>query len=177
MEEMSSITNEIRKWCDKNNLDANLYFGTGARIELNEIVNRIDREMVELPKDKDGVPIHVGDMVQSYDCPPMRVGSLEFNGSWKIRTVKGMFQNSHLLIHSEPDSLERIANELGGTGDWYNDNGGYVTPMLRDWSERIRKLAKECEHATENLIKLQENGKSGLEKEGTDNSHESSKSV
>lgn len=47
------------------------------------------------------------------------------------------------------DSLERIADELEGAGNWCDQNGDYGTGIasiseqkLREWSDRIRRLAK-----------------------------------
>ena len=54
------ISNEIRRWCASHE-------GTLISIddsdELRALIDRIDAEMVELPKDADGVLIHVGDKV------------------------------------------------------------------------------------------------------------------
>lgn len=43
------ISDELRKWCD----------------ELRVLADRIDREMVELPKDAEGEPIRIGDVLYS----------------------------------------------------------------------------------------------------------------
>ena len=51
------ISDAIRKWCDL----AEAY--SFPCDELRELADRIDNEMVELPKDRDGVPIRVGDTV------------------------------------------------------------------------------------------------------------------
>jgi hypothetical protein len=59
---MTKISDELRKWCDESEAD---WEGCdlGACDELRVLADRIDAEMVELPKDADGAPIHVGDTV------------------------------------------------------------------------------------------------------------------
>lgn len=52
-----SISLDIREWCDESDVDGN------ACDELRELADRIDREMMELPKDADGEPIRIGDEV------------------------------------------------------------------------------------------------------------------
>lgn len=53
------ISDELRKWCDGADVDGN------ACDELRVLADRIDREMMELPKDADGEPICVGDVLYS----------------------------------------------------------------------------------------------------------------
>lgn len=50
------ISDEIRRWC-KAGYDID---------ELRALARSIDKEQVELPKDAEGVPIHIGDTV--YGC-------------------------------------------------------------------------------------------------------------
>lgn len=73
------ISDEIRKWCDEADVDGN------ACDELCELADRIDREMVELPKDADGVPIHVGDTVYYTEGDLlMHVRVMSLNETWHI---------------------------------------------------------------------------------------------
>lgn len=53
------ISDELRKWCDGADVDGN------ACDELRVLADRIDREMVELPKDAEGEPIRIGDVLYS----------------------------------------------------------------------------------------------------------------
>lgn len=53
------------------------------------------------------------------------------------------------LMDEPADSLERIADELEAAEGWCDKNGDYDTgivsisePKLREWSDRIRKLAE-----------------------------------
>ncbi|MDD6566395.1 MAG: hypothetical protein PUF11_06395, partial [Parafannyhessea umbonata] len=54
---MSSISDELRQFIDDDGLFPNQID------ELRCIADRIDSELMELPRDRDGAPIHVGDTV------------------------------------------------------------------------------------------------------------------
>lgn len=60
-----SISDELRELSSK----AGIYSNSCRK--LRKLADRIDAEMVELPKDRDGVPIHVGDTVYT-SCAPSR---------------------------------------------------------------------------------------------------------
>lgn len=61
------------------------------------------------------------------------------------------------LATKQAESLERIADELEAAEGWCDQNGRYATGIvsiseskLREWSDRIRKLAKEGDgHGTD----------------------------
>jgi hypothetical protein len=142
------ISDGIRKWCDLSEADSI------PCDELRDLADRIDREMVELPNDADGIPIHVWDTV--YDRKSgskMEVRSMSFNGQWHLTTNKGHINNTSLVACEMPDSFECIADELEAAKGWRDQNGEHnslvssvSTKTLGDWADRIRKLAKEdCE--------------------------------
>jgi hypothetical protein len=129
--------------------------------ELDAIAGSIDAEMVELPRDRDGVPIHVGDTVYDGDeCGHTVLGIvLKAAGGLVITPLYEEDKSGELtnwltpseLTHNRPDSnrpdsLERIADELDGMVD---DAGSADDrcEQLADLADRIRKLAatKECE--------------------------------
>lgn len=56
-----TISDEIRDWCDDDK-----HYCDGLWT-LRSLADRIDREMVELPRDKYWAPIHLGDTVWSVD--------------------------------------------------------------------------------------------------------------
>lgn len=119
--------------------------------ELRELADRIDSETVELPKDKDGVPINVWDTV--YDRKSgskMEVRSMSFNGQWHLTTNKGHIVNTSLVVHDIPDSLGRIADDIeaveerqGEDNEWRADAVFVSESTLREWADRIRKLAEK----------------------------------
>ena len=135
---MSKISDEIRERID----DEDLYPGQIAWLRL--IADRIDNEMVEPPKDVDGVPIHVGDTV--YGCSSgmkMTVYELRMRGDgWVITTNAGFATDTSIFTHKRPDGLERIADELDDFAD-ANYASGLLKQGVKDFAERIRKLAKE----------------------------------
>jgi hypothetical protein len=57
---MSDISRELRKVADECLIGV-------ANTRVSDLADRIDAEMVELPRGKDGSPIHVGDTVYGED--------------------------------------------------------------------------------------------------------------
>lgn len=99
--------------------------------------------MVELPKDADGVPIHVGDTV--WGCisgMEMAVHELRLTDRWTISTDTGFAPKASAVTHERPDSWERIADELEAWCDGV-DVDGDACEEPRDLAKRIRKLAKK----------------------------------
>ena len=136
---MSKISDELRE-------HGNGYFEqrNGDCEWLYDIADRIDNEMVELPKDVDGVPIHVKDTV--YGCSSgmkMSVYELRMRGDgWIISTNAGFATDTSIFTHTRPDSWESIADELD---EWCDGADADTTTfdVPRDLADRIRKLAKE----------------------------------
>lgn len=133
------ISDEIREFVKRSYADEHM-----DPRELLALADRIDAEMVELPMDKDGKPIHVGDMLRGCDAVLVDVFTtvveLRFNGRWEIETTFGCITEPRLFVHDSPDSLERIADELV---EWCDrvDVDGDACDKPRDLAERIRKLA------------------------------------
>lgn len=140
------ISDEIRDWCD---------FYSGESInnddcdKLRAFADRIDSEMVELPRDRDGVRIHVGDMMWDYMTGrKMTVTTLSTlsmrDSGWYVFTDKAGYVKASHLTHAQPDSLESIAS---GLEDMVDDMLGQDTVTidmlggLRDFADRIRRLA------------------------------------
>lgn len=136
---MAKISDELRA-------AANMLFlsGSNGYNVLMDLADRIDAELVELPKDTDGVPIHVGDTV--YGCISGRKSQatgLRLEDAWVILTNHG-FGEPHIFTHSSPDSWERIADELDEqAGSLTKDGYTWQEDAIHDFADRIRKLAKE----------------------------------
>lgn len=145
-----SITDELRRVAAKtecaNGRCEKLYRG-----DLDQIADRIEEELVELPKGMDGVPIHVGDTVYLDDGHMAKVVRIELmqNESCIDCWVGGGKSVGYLpsgISHKPADSWERIADELV---EWCNsvDVDGDACDKPRDIVERIRRLAaKEQDH-------------------------------
>lgn len=139
---MSEISDEIREFVRRSYADEHM-----DPRKLIALADRVDTELVELPRDKDGVPIHLGDTVYAHGFPDGNGGatcevcSIEFNegreSSIEI-TTSGIvtYRTPSSLTHELPDSWERIAEEIEKA-----DVDGCI-----EWAGRIRKLAKEGEH-------------------------------
>lgn len=118
--------------------------------KLLSIADRIDSEMMELPKDADGVPIHVGDTVYLENGLIAIVDIVEFIQDFGVRikcfnSKYGYANRSpEEVAHERHDSLESIANELEAWCDGA-DVDGDACEKPRDLADRIRRLAKEGE--------------------------------
>lgn len=138
---MAKISDEIRDFIDEEDLYPRCI------AELRRIADRIDNEMIELPKDADGVPIHVGDTVWGCNSG-MKVTIEELRMTdvdrWTITTNKGFIPQGSGVTHENPDSFERIADELE---EWREDNringSGEIFDRAADFADRIRRLAQK----------------------------------
>lgn len=134
MRSSMKISDEIREWCDEADPEGEMFW------KIRYLADRIDAEYVELPVDKDGVHIKVGDTVHREKWGEKRVRWIEFHGDyWMVALSSGLgrvlYGKPGELTHERPDSLERIADEIEEA-----DVDGCI-----DWAARIRKLAKEGE--------------------------------
>ena len=129
---MTRISEEIRTWCS----------GVGTVKDLRALADRIDSETVELPKDAEGVPIHVGDTV--YGCRSgmkMTIKELRMTtDGWFVSTSSGYITDT-TVTHDLPDSCERIADELDEMVD-AACSADDRCKKLADLAERIRRQAK-----------------------------------
>lgn len=135
-------------WCDREDMSGRLSGSYGERVKR------------PAPKvlGADGAPIEVGDVVYFVDgdARPLTVERIDANGGepavalvYAGQILRWHSVNPEILTHECPDSWERIADELEGAEKWCDQNGRYATGIvsiteskLREWSDRIRKLAK-----------------------------------
>ena len=138
---MAKISDELREFADAEVLSA-------IQIsDLKHMAKRIDAEMVELPKDKDGATIRVGDTVYDENGMACEVVSFSF-GRWSegmtVHAIDGSSQWRDLmpgkLTRTIHDSLERIADELDEMVDTAS-HADDTCEKLSDLAGRIRKLA------------------------------------
>lgn len=130
---MTDISDELRKVADEWDVTP-----------LYALADRIDAEMVELPRDRDGVPIHVGDTVYLDDGRKAEVRRIQLSERedsicFDVCGDFFSFWPEH-LTHTAPDSFERIADELDAWCDRV-DVDGDACDKPRDLADRIRKLA------------------------------------
>ena len=137
---MTKISDEIREFVRRSYADEHM-----DPRELLAIADRVDRETVELPKDADYVPIHVGDTVYLDDGHMAKVARIELMQTKSCIDcwVSGGKSVGYLpsgISHKPADSWGRIAEELD---EWCNsvDVDGDACEKPRDIVERIRKLA------------------------------------
>ena len=145
---MSKISDEIRGFVKRSYADEYM-----DPRELLALADRMDRELVELPRDRDGVPIHVGDTVYLDDGRKAEVTRIQLSECEHSIgfTVCGDFFTlwPDDFTHARPDSWEHIANELEVWCDDV-DVDGDACEKPRDLVERIRRLAEmEDKHERE----------------------------
>ncbi len=137
---MGAIGDEIREFVRRSYADEHM-----DPKELLALADRVDAELVELPRDRDGVPIHVGDTVYLDDGHMAKVVRIELMQTKSCIDcwVSGGKSVGYLpsgISHKPADSWEHIANELEA---WCDDADvdGDACEKPRDIVERIRKLA------------------------------------
>ena len=136
------ISDELREWAD-------VHCGEECEEYLGLLADRIDAEMVELPKDADGEVIHVGDTVYSpvgKECCVKEIAITQQGVCVKCKapdtTISTFF--SYDLAHERPDSWERIAQDMEDWAERYKFKPDKVIfNDALDFAGRIRKLAKE----------------------------------
>lgn len=136
---MTKISDEIRDFVRRSYEDEYM-----DPKELIAIADRADRETVELPRDKDWVPIHVGDVLRGCDAVLVNVFTtveeLRFDGRWEIDTTFGCITEPRLFVHDSPDSWERIAYDIETVVPIDDEDD---ERFRRELADRIRRLAKE----------------------------------
>jgi hypothetical protein len=104
--------------------------------QLRYLSDRIEQEYMELPRDKDGEIIHVGDMlVPAEKTTQNMVGSLFIVAavsSMSLYDANGRCANPEWTEHRKPDTWERIEADAD-------------TPEERDLVRRCRALAGDGE--------------------------------
>lgn len=143
---MSKISDELRAAGNRLFLRESDGYGT-----IMSLADRIDAEMVELPRDANDEPILPGDTVYATSGGKCTVTSLQLYGkedpSWmaSICGNGGSYISTGCeLTHTCPDSFERIADELDEqAGSLTKDGYTWQEDAIHDFADRIRKLAKK----------------------------------
>lgn len=137
---MEMISDEIREFVRRSYKDEHM-----DPRELLALADRVDAEMVELPRDRDGVPIHIGDTVYLYDGRKAEVTRIDL--LWCTTNIVCWASGKDCdclpsgISHTRPDSLEAIAGEL----DDLSESGemAYETGAdMRVLAGRIRNIAR-----------------------------------
>lgn len=134
------ISDKIRKWAD--DLDSDDAVCTTATLYF--LADRIDREMVELPRDANGVPIHVTDLVYMDDG--RRACVTEIDIERECEAIDCWDGSKHVayhpsgITHERPDSWELIADDLDEMVD-AADSADDMCEILANFADRIRRLA------------------------------------
>jgi hypothetical protein len=138
---MAKISDEIRKWCA--DLDSEDILCTTET--LYTLADRIDRELVELPKSADG-KIWTGRETCFWTGATEEYrhefNSLAYiNGRWCVEDNDFERYPAVSVWYERPDSWERIADELEAWCDDV-DVDGDACGVPRELARRIRRLAE-----------------------------------
>lgn len=141
----SDISDELRRLAH----DEGVY--GDACVGLRDLADRIDAEMAELPRGKDGKTIRVGETVYGEDGVAWRVRGVTIipvTDTWIDRPVRATdeFDNwsdlkPEWLTHERPDSWECIAQELEDASEHFRATDKESFSALLDFADRIRGLA------------------------------------
>ena len=96
---MAKISDELREFIDEEDLYPRQI------AELRRIADRIDAEMVELPRDANDEPILPGDTV--WGCisgMEMTVRQLRLTDRWTISTNAGLTPKASAVTHARPNN-------------------------------------------------------------------------
>lgn len=145
---MSTISDELRDRAD-GLFDRYGEFATWLR----RTADRIDAEMVELPKGKDQKPIRPEEVTYLEDGSECLVAVMKLTDcGWMVyRPGDRDSYSPGDLTHERPDSWERIAQELDDISETEKEYGFKSnTLLLLDLAERVRRLAeREDKHERE----------------------------
>ena len=102
-----SITDELREYTKHYSVA-----GSTKDKLLTAIADRIDAETVELPKDADGVTIHVGDVLTDGKYTFVVYELAVFgDGSWSIRNEDGNAWSACDVTHYHEPTVEDVLRE------------------------------------------------------------------
>ena len=130
---MSKISDELRDYCKKVLCYTHYYD------KFWYLADRIDREMVELPKDADGVTIRVGDTLDGYgktiEVVEMRYG----RGGWVLISRDGSgYADTFAFAHRHAPTVEDVLQKLLEQAVGYSD--AHTTVALNAIAEYSAKL-------------------------------------
>ncbi len=111
----------------------------------DEIEQEIEERYVELPKDKNGVPIHVGDVMQGEKvgggwCEPFKVVRMDIDGDgWEVYELGGYCHQPSLCRH-KPPTVEDVLNELCTKAFHSREIGANVSykDVIAEYAKRLQ---------------------------------------
>lgn len=138
--EQKTPSSALREWIRRARADCHM-----SLRELDAIADHMDSELVELPNDREGKPIHIGDVMYTDDGREEKVIRIyitrdrDFSVCCLTRDMRNGWYAPSKLTHTRPDSLERIADELDA---WVDRPASYKEHKeFHTFADRIRKLA------------------------------------
>ena len=122
-------------------------WGTDCKVARNRLIELCDTSnMVELPLDKDGEVIHIGDTVFDDYGSEWRVNSIDFKSNGVLIDVFldgecTKFLPSQ-LTHKQPVTIQKLSERMQAVIDAYGLAGGSDLSMkLVDIADQLKELA------------------------------------
>lgn len=132
---MNKISDELRDWCDRNDENGCGGFVTEYSFEdICDLADRIDAELVELPKDAHGEYIHIGDVMEWCD-------------SGETLTVEGI--GSDVLFYIDGENAEWTAAR-----NKRHHHAPTVEDVLREFAFQVGQSATDDGIVAEYAAKL-----------------------
>ena len=107
--------------------------------QLREIADRIESEWMELPRDKDGEVIHVGDIMRDRDGNEIAVDKV-CSGGFFVGTRNGCFLIADGFTHVNPDTWLQVKVDALKLDDMVN-HGISTSAQYVSIVERCKALA------------------------------------
>jgi hypothetical protein len=107
--------------------------------QLREIADRIESEWMELPRDKDGEVIHVGDIMRDRDGNEIAVDKV-CSGGFFVGTRNGCFLIADGFTHVNPDTWLQVKVDALKLDDMVN-HGISISAQHVSIVERCKALA------------------------------------
>ncbi|EPD78772.1 hypothetical protein [Atopobium sp. oral taxon 199] len=163
-QEREEITRRVKDELDRDYIDYTVFYRaiTGKDVSIGKSLDYDNRtmfsiildlcdtsNMIELPRDKDGVPIHIGDTVW-YDGEVYKVSSIRYDdiGLFGIEIYirrnterfRAFWRKPSEITHADPISeYERIAQEIEEIAA--GSSGTVIADDLRLVAKEIRELS------------------------------------
>lgn len=143
-----SITDELRSWAAREL--ASWKMARERFDALTDIVDRIDEaianEYVRLPKDADGEPIHIGDVMETFACPAQDYRKLVVYAiaECDVMSTENEFFAFNEIRHYHKPTVEDVLREMCLEIDRRCERGGIdYDELFAEYAEKLREVLRD----------------------------------
>ena len=115
----------------------------------DKIEQEIEERYIELPKDANGEPIHVGDALQGKKvgggwCEPFKVVRMDIDGDgWGVYELGGSRRQPRLCRHKPPTVEDVLSEFTDAIIEWAGESG--TVAEVGTWSDIAADFAKRLQ--------------------------------